>query len=176
MDPLARLGLPAPDFTLPDLEGRPHRLSDQRGRVVVLNFWSAECPWSARADEVLRPLEQAWGAQVVHWRIASNVNESVEEIRQAAEARGVAPVLLDRDHRVADLYGAAATPHLYVIDGEGVLRYMGALDDATFRQRQPTRHYLAEAVAAVLDGRAPETAETLAYGCAIVRETPEAEA
>ena len=43
--------LPAPDFTLPDLNSDHHSLSDFFGRIVVLNFWSAECPWSSRADQ-----------------------------------------------------------------------------------------------------------------------------
>jgi hypothetical protein len=78
-------------------------------------------------------------------------------------------VLLDEDHAVADLYGAATTPHFFVVDAEGVLRYAGALDDVTFRQKTPTRQFLAEAVAALLEGRLPDPAQTPGYGCAIVR-------
>jgi hypothetical protein len=68
------------------------------------------------------------------------------------------------------MYGAKATPHFFVIDGDGLLRYSGAFDDVTFRQRTPTHTYLKDAVEAVLRGEAPNPAQTPAYGCAIAVE------
>jgi hypothetical protein len=62
------------------------------------------------------------------------------------------------------------TPHTFIVDREGILRYRGAVDDVTFRQRKAMRFFLEEAVEALLDGHLPEVAETPAYGCAIVRE------
>jgi len=169
MDSVARLNEPAPRFELADLSGRVHDPNQARGQILVLNFWSAECPWSARADEQLAVLRPAWGEAVQLWPIASNVNESAEAMRAAAEERGLACVLRDADHAVADLYGAQTTPHFYVIDREGVLRYAGALDDITFRKREAEGHYLADAVRALLDGRQPDPQETPGYGCTIVR-------
>ncbi|MEW6566595.1 MAG: redoxin domain-containing protein [Chloroflexota bacterium] len=169
MDSLARVGAPAPDFILPDLNGTPHQLSEGRGRVVVLNFWSAECPWSTRADEAIQRLAPTWGGQVRVWRLASNANEGLEQLRQVASDRGLPLVLREEQRLVADQYGAQVTPHLFVIDADDVIRYSGAPDDATFRQRRPTRNYLGQAVAAVLAGQAAQPAETPAYGCALVR-------
>jgi len=57
------------------------------------------------------------------------------------------------------------------VDRAGVLRYRGAVDDTSFRQRVPTRSYLDEAVDALLDGRLPTVAEVPAFGCSIIRET-----
>ena len=66
-----------PDFTLPDLDGTSHTLSDYRGRVVIVNFWSAECPWSERADNQFKQwLTGRWGERVVLLTVASNANES----------------------------------------------------------------------------------------------------
>ena len=169
MDALISPGMTAPDFTLPDLQGTLHHLQELRGRVVILNFWSAECPWSRRADHELLNLLPGWGEAVVYWAIASNFNEPPELLQQAAAEHGLATVLVDASQMVADLYGAQATPQLYVIDPQGMLAYQGAFDDVTFRQRTPTRHYLQEAVQALLDGKQPDPAQTLAYGCAIVR-------
>jgi hypothetical protein len=59
---------------------------------------------------------------------------------------------------------------VFVVDRDGILRYRGAVDDITFRQRQATRFFLREAVEALLAGRQPDVGETPAYGCAIVRE------
>lgn len=160
---------PAPDFRLPDLDGHMHALRDYRGRVAVINFWSAECPHAARADTLLVTYAKAWGPRVAMLSIASNLNETSVQIAQEAAQRELPLVLLDRGGVVADLFVALTTPHLFVIDEGGILRYRGAIDDVTFRQRTPTRNYLYDAVEAVLAGARPQPAETPAYGCAIVR-------
>lgn len=161
---------PAPDFQLPDVQGALHQLSDSRGRIVIINFWSAECPHSERADRSTMACLVQWGEEVELLSIAANRNESAQMVEAAARARRLPKVLLDADHAVADLYEAVTTPHAYVVDRAGILRYRGAVDDVTFRQRKATRFYLEEAVEALLAGRLPELQETPAYGCTIVRE------
>jgi len=173
MDTLTEIGKPAPDFELYDLQGAVHRLSELEGFPLILNFWSAECPWSERADQELHDLLSRWQDRLKLWAIASNVNETPEQIHSVAAARQLPVVLIDSRHEVADQYGAVTTPHLYLIDQGGILRYQGALDDITFRKRSATRHYLQEAVEALLSGRQPEVAETQPYGCTIVRHSPE---
>lgn len=168
--PAVLLNQPAPDFALPDLEGRLVRLGQLRGQVVVLNFWSAECPWAERTDLELQAYSEAWGARVLVLRVASNANEPDEMLRAASQARNLDLILKDTAAQVAELYAAQTTPHLFVVDPEGFLRYRGAFDDVTFRQRAPTRFFLRAAVDALLAGRLPDPAETPAYGCTIVRE------
>ncbi len=119
MDPVIKTGTPAPDFTLTDLDGTPHSLADTRGRVTILVFWSAECPWSARADETLKKMKLAWGEEVIVLAIAANANESREEKAEAAAERGVSPLLLDEGGEVARLYGAKITPQVFLIEGGG---------------------------------------------------------
>lgn len=160
---------PAPDFTLNDLSGRPYTLSDLRGKVVILNFWSAECPWAKRADEELMPLMEDWDEAINLLLIASNANEEPDLLKQVAEERDLPVVLHDKNQRVASFYAAQATPHVFVIDEEGIVRYQGAFDDVTFRQKTPTQQYLRDAVDAILAGRQPDPAQTSPYGCAIVR-------
>ena len=171
MDPIASISQPAPDFSLPDLAGDIHLLSDQLGRIVVLNFWSAECPWAQRVDAPLTSARSTWPADIVFWSIASNANEDRQQLAAAARKLGLPFVLLDGDQSVADVYGAVTTPHFFVIGRQGLLRYAGAYDDATFRQRTPTHSYLEEALAALLAGRQPDPSETASYGCALVRHT-----
>jgi peroxiredoxin len=160
---------PAPSFSLPDLEGKTHSLADYRGRIAILNFWSAECHWSARRDAELIPLLDQWGHSVVLLSIATNSHEGLELISQAAWERRLPTVLLDRNQSVADQYFAQTTPHFFVIDQHGILRYQGAFDDMTFRQRTATRHYLVEAIEDLVAGRLPDLDVTPPYGCAIVR-------
>jgi peroxiredoxin len=165
-----QLNEPAPEFELPDLQGALYRLSDYRGRIVIVNFWSAECPHSERTDHYLVSLLEQWGGEVVMLSIAANRSESVQRMAEAAKARGVPGVLIDVEHTVADLYEALTTPHVFLVDREGALRYRGAVDNITFRQREATRFFLTEAVEALLHERLPELSETPAYGCVIVRE------
>lgn len=161
---------PVPDFELPDLNGKHHRLSDHRGQIVIVNFWSCECPHSERTDKAILSMFVQWQDDVAMLTIASNRNETPSALKEAAETRRLPQVLLDADCRVADLFDAQTTPHVFVIDREGILRYRGSVDDVTFRHRTPTRFFLDEAVESLLEGHFPTLTESPAYGCAIVRE------
>jgi hypothetical protein len=91
-------------------------------------------------------------------------------VEEASRNRSIPKVLIDAEQVVADLYEAVATPHVFVTDKDGILRYRGAVDDVTFRQRKASRFFLEEAVESLLEGHLPTLTETPAYGCAIVRE------
>ena len=161
---------PAPDFELPDIQGKLHRPCDYRGKIVILNFWSAECPHSARTDGLIINLLEEWNGEVELLSIAANRNESVQMVEEAAKTRHIPRLLIDAQQVVADQYEAMTTPHIFVLDQAGVLRYRGAVDDVTFRHREATQFFLRDAVEALLQGRVPGVSETPAYGCTIVRE------
>ena len=165
-----KINQPAPDFELSDLEGHLHSLSEYRGRIVILNFWSCECPHSERTDKAIMAMFVQWRDNVVMLSIAANRSENFEAVKTAASARRLSTVLLDANCSVADLYEAQTTPHVYVIDRDGILRYCGAVDDMNFRKRIPTRFFLDEAVESLLAGSLPALTESPAYGCTIVRE------
>lgn len=164
----------APDFSLSAVNGGRVSLTDFRGTLVVLTFWSAECPWSRRADVLLVYRSASWtprGVQILG--IAPNITETENEIVYEMERRGVRyPVLLDMEQAAANAYKAQTTPHFFVMDKRGIVRYAGALDDATFKQPRPKLLYLDRAVTALLEGKPPDPAVTLPYGCAIVRRAP----
>jgi thiol-disulfide isomerase/thioredoxin len=163
------LNQPAPEFTLPDLDGRIHMLSDYRGRIVIVNFWSAECPHAKRVDTDITACLVQWGVDVVLLPVASNANESDGMLVAVARQRKLPLVLRDADQSVADRYEAQTTPHAYVVDRQGILRYRGAVDDVAFRQRVATRFYLKDAVEALLASSLPEVTEVQPFGCTIVR-------
>jgi peroxiredoxin len=165
-----RPGDSAPDFELPDLNGQLHALSNYRGRLVILNFWSCECPHAERTDHDLMAMLVQWQPQVVMVCIASNRNESPAAIVQAAAARRLPVVLRDAEQVAANLYEAQTTPHVFLLDGGGRLRYSGAVDDVSFHQKKPTRFFLEQAVEALLKGQLPVLSETPPFGCTIVRE------
>ena len=160
----------AVDFELPDLHGELHKLSDYIGKIVILNFWSAECLHSERTDKYILALLEGWDGDVIVLPVASNANESAQMMTEAAQARGISQILVDSEHSVADLYEAITTPHVFVFDREGLLRYRGAVDDIAFRRREATQFFLRDAVEALRKGQPPLPGETPSYGCAIVRE------
>jgi len=158
---------------LPGVGGGRFALSDWRGQIIVLNFWSAECPWSRRADVALVYRQLAWdpkGVRIVG--IASNANETETQLRAEAEARHVKyPILLDGDRSVANLYQAKTTPHFFVIDRQSYVRYSGALDDVTRKGQKPSTLYLDEAVQALLANRPPNPLTTAPFGSPLVFTT-----
>ena len=161
----------APDFTLPMVDGGRLSLSDLRGYVVIINFWSAECAWSRRADVLLVYRALTWESKGVRMvGIASNYNELESQIRYETQNRHLRyPVVMDFDHRVADLYKAETTPHFFVLDRQGLARYIGALDDATQEARDARTLYLDKSVNALLNNRDPELPCTIPYGCELPR-------
>lgn len=160
-----------PGFALVDLDGTTHRLADYAGEIVVLDFWSAECPWSRYYDGWLVQRAGDWARDGVRLlAIASNVNETAAFLRETVAERGITfPVLLDAGSIVADLYGAVTTPHIFVVEQSGKLAYQGAIDDRSFRRREASVNYLDQAIAALLAGRQPDPASSAPYGCTIVR-------
>lgn len=166
-------GKAPPGFTLLDLEGRTHKLEDYRGKIVVLNFWSAECPWAERADREILVMLKDWDKKVIFLSIASNANEPVEMLKDVAKERGISRVLHDSDQHIARLYDAQFTPQIFVIDEDGILRYQGAFDDVTFRQPDATRNYLRESVDALIKGNPPKVDQAPAYGCTVVYYRPD---
>lgn len=161
----------APDFELRDLAGRLHRLNDYHGRILIVNFWSADCPHVERTDALILKSLARWGEDVAFLSIASNANEPASVVESVARGRDLPVVLIDAKHEVADRYGATITPEVFVIDRDGILRYHGAVDDVKFRQREATQNFLDEAVEALLAGKFPSRGEVSAFGCALVRET-----
>jgi peroxiredoxin len=160
----------APDFFLPAVGGGRYSLADWRGQIIVLTFWSAECPWSRRADVALVYRQLSWepkGVRIVG--IASNTDEQEAQIRAEAQARHLKyPVLCDLDQNIATAYQAKTTPHFFVTDRQGYVRYCGALDDVTRKGQKPSTIYLDEAVAALLISHPPNPLTTAPFGSPLV--------
>lgn len=169
-----KIGAPAPDFELPALDGKTCRLSDYKGKIVVLDWWSAECPASKRYDPWFNEMIDRYGKHgVAFLMIDSNAIYDDDEIKRVAKERRVKfPILRDVGNRVADVYGALTTPHLFVVDRAGILAYEGAIDDQTWNIHVPTKNYLTTVLDALVAGKpAPITAST-PFGCTIKRNWP----
>ena len=153
-------------------DGRDHSWSDLSAHdAVVVVFTSNGCPYAldheTRIDDLAAALEAGGRATLV----AVNSNQVPEDsldamTRRAEERRFCFPYLADPDQVVAGSFGALRTPEFFVLDRKRRIRYMGVLDDDP-EGGKPSRHYVEEAVAAILADRGPEVTETAPVGCLI---------
>ena len=172
----AQLGKAAPTFALPDLAGQTHRLEDHRGKVTILEWFNPDCPYVkyAHGSGPLKDQAARLTAAGVDW-IAINSGSpgkqghGVERNREAVTEWSLShPVLIDEDGSVGRAYGAKTTPHMYVINEDGVLVYQGAIDNAPFGKASgTTKNFVDLALADLKAGNAVETADTKPYGCSV---------
>jgi peroxiredoxin len=174
------VGQPAPDFTLSDLSGKPVKLSDLKGKFVVLEWVNPECPYVQKHYDSanMQTLQKEFGAKQVAWLAINSTREGHAEFKSPQQMAGwmkekggaPAATLLDRDSKVGKLYGAVTTPHMYVIDPKGTLVYVGAIDDK--RSTNPAdvktaKNYVRVALGESMAGKAVSTASTSPYGCTV---------
>jgi peroxiredoxin len=175
------VGAPAPDFALPDLDGKTLKLSEFRGKTVVLEWFNPECPFIKAAHgssgSLLDAPKRHTKAGVVWLAINSAASGKqgygAERNREAKRAMRLEfPVLLDEKGEVGKKYGATNTPHLFVIDKAGKVVYRGAADNSPDGEgTSPTGGKLLKYVDAALEdlkaGRPVATPSTKPYGCSV---------
>jgi hypothetical protein len=175
-------GSPAPDFSLTDLDGKPHKLSDYKGKIVVLEWNNPVCPFVKKNYEKsgnLPKLQKTATADGVVWLTINSGAAGKEggdftnaQLKDYLTKNGAVPTayLPDRDGKVGHLYGAKTTPHLFVVTADGTLAYEGAID--SIRSADPAdiakaTNYLTAALGAVKAGKPVEKANTEPYGCSV---------
>jgi peroxiredoxin len=174
------IGAPAPDFALPDQDGQVRRLSEFRGRTVVLEWTNHDCPYVRKHYNSgnMQSLQRDAASRGIVWlsMASSPAGEQGHvtgpEAKALTERRNAAPtaVLLDHSSQAARAYSATTTPNMFVIDTEGRLRYMGAIDSVRSTRVEDVpgaEPFLRNAMIAVRDGRPVERAVTPPYGCTI---------
>ncbi len=143
---------------------------ESSGKVTVAAFISTQCPISNAFNDRMAALYKDYKPKGVRFVfINSNANESKAMVADHRTAAGFPfPVYKDAENTAADFFGAMATPATYVIDGHGLLRYRGYIEDSTNEARVKHRA-LRDALDAVLAGKAVPAPETKAFGCSIKR-------
>jgi peroxiredoxin len=171
----ARLGVgdPAPVLELPDVEGRAVRLDPGEHAASVVVFTANGCPfaraWHDRVQQVARDYatQDVVVLQVVSNDDTDHQEDSVEAMRARVAAGELAgPFLRDAEQVAAQAYGATATPEVFVIDPEGIVRYHGA-PDADHDDPAQGAAWLREALDDVLAGRAVRRPSTSPAGCSM---------
>jgi len=166
------VGDPAPAFTLIDSAGQEISLADYKGKVVVLEWVNPDCPFVQRHYKAgtMKDLAAAYAPEGVVWLAVNSTNymdaEANATFRQANDLSY--PILVDQSGEIGHLYGAMTTPHMFIIDGEGMVVYMGAIDDDPRGTKEGSAtNYVAEALDEVLAGKAVTVSETKPYGCSV---------
>ncbi|RYZ42118.1 MAG: redoxin domain-containing protein [Myxococcaceae bacterium] len=169
----AKVDKPAPAFTLKDEAGKSHSLADYKGKVVVLEWTNSECPFVKRHYEAktMQTTQKGFDASKVVWlTVDSTASHNAKVAADWKKKEGFTqPVLIDTDGKVGKSYAAKTTPHMYVIDGQGMVRYAGAIDDDARGNKTdgPTTNYVKTAVDALLNGKEVPTVTSEPYGCSV---------
>jgi peroxiredoxin len=176
----AKVGSPAPPFTLVSSTGPSVTLNDLRGKVVVLEWTNHDCPYVRKHYDTqnMQTLQKEATGQGTAWLTVISSAPSTQGHVTAAQAnaltasRSAVPtaVLFDPTGVVGKAYGATNTPHMYVITRDGVLVYAGAIDDKPTTRKsdvQGAHNYVRAALAAVAAGQPVKEPVTRAYGCTV---------
>lgn len=176
----AKVGEAAPDFELKDLDGKAVKLSDYKGKVVVLEWFNPGCPFvkAAHKKGSLVDTAQKQAEKGVVWLSINSgapgkQGHGIETNKNAVTEFAMKnPVLLDEDGRVGKAYGAKHTPHMFVIDKDGKLAYAGAIDNSPDGEGGSPKdgkliNYVDEALSDIEAGKPVRTPTTEAYGCSV---------
>ena len=176
----ARVGDAAPDFSGTDTHGQTHKLTDYKGKFVVLEWTNNGCPYTQKhyVSGNMQALQKQWTGKGVVWltilssapgqqgyMTATQENAYLEQEHATPTA-----AILDPQGLIGHLYSAKTTPHMFVIDPTGKLVYEGAIDDHATTEASDipaSRNYVTAALTAATAGQAVATAYTRPYGCSV---------
>lgn len=174
------IGETAPDFTLTDTNGKEQSLSSYKGKFVVLEWLNHDCPFVHKHYDGgnMQALQKEFTAKDVVWLSINSSAEgkegyySAEKSNELTAEKGAAPtaVLLDSNGKVGKQYGAKTTPHMYVVDPQGILIYQGSIDDkasADSADIATSKNYVKQALDEALAGKAVSESSTKSYGCSV---------
>lgn len=174
------VGQAAPDFSATDINGNAVSLGELKGHRIVLEWTNHECPFVMKHYDTgnMQKTQKAAADQNVTWiSILSSApgkqgNVSAEQAQKLLEEQGAMPAhkILDPEGTIGKLYDARTTPHMFVIDEQGVLVYAGAIDDNSSPRHDTVEgatNYVLAALSDLAAGRAVQTPQTQPYGCGV---------
>jgi len=176
-----KLNEPSPDFKLLDSNGKEHTLSEYKGKLVVLEWVNFGCPFVRKHYNSghMQKLQNLYTAKDVVWLSICSSAEgkqgymgSNEEInaKLAEEDHKATAYLIDSNGDVGRLYGAKTTPHMFVIDKNGILVYDGAIDNKPSTNLDDIAiadNYVVDVLDQLLAGKSVEARRTSSYGCSV---------
>jgi hypothetical protein len=174
------IGRPAPDFTLTDINGQKHSLSDFKGKTVVLEWVNPECPFVKKHYESgnMPGLQKSATGEGVVWLSINSAAPGQQGDFDAAQVRawegrmGASPTAYfrDQDGKVGRLYDARTTPHMFIVDPQGTLVYEGGIDNIRSANKSDiakATNYVRQALAEMKAGRPVSVTTSKPYGCSV---------
>jgi len=170
-----RRGRKAPEFKLSSFDGRSVSLSQYKGRVVVLEWFNMDCPFSKyhyATKPTMVDLAKKYKGKEVVWLAINSTNSTKPEANTAFAKKHKLPfpILDDRAGRVGRAYGARTTPHMIIVDKDGNIAYNGAIDSAPMGKAKPgvkSINYVDQALEQLTAGKKVTTSATPPYGCSV---------
>ena len=175
----AVVGKPAPHFSAKDINGKTHKLTDYKGKIVVLEEYNLDCPFCENhfKSGAMQELQSYAASKGVVWLLVNSVNSKAPNYRNpaaakkewAAEKIKAAAWLDDGSGAIGKAYGLRTTPHMVVIDKDGTVAYNGAIDDNPSTDENPrkARNYVREAIDKLTAGQKLSVTTTKPYGCPV---------
>jgi peroxiredoxin len=173
-------GAAAPEFSVSDAAGKAVKLSDYRGKFVVLEWTNPDCPFVRKHydSKNMQDLQKEWGAKDVVWLSVNSTRQGHYEYRDGPKmqqwmtSQGAAQkaILIDAKSEVGSAYAAKTTPHMFVISPEGKVLYNGAIDDkrsANPADAKTANNYVRAALNEAKAGKPVTVASTTPYGCTV---------
>ncbi|MFZ5781958.1 MAG: thioredoxin family protein [Pseudomonadota bacterium] len=174
------IGKPAPLFTAVDSNGKTWSLADLKGKIVVIETTNHDCPYVRKhynAKNMQTQQQEAAAKGIVWLTSASSATGeqgyvTAQQANDLTKSRGAAPaaVLLDPQSKIAKAYGATVTPHMYIIDANGVLVYKGGIDSipsADVSDIPKAKQYVRVALDELAAGKPISDSSTRPYGCSL---------
>jgi peroxiredoxin len=157
---------------LKGVDGKTYASGDFKDKkALVLVFTCNHCPVAVANEDRLIELQKEYadkGVQVLAISVSDSPDDSLEKMKErSTEKKFNFPYLYDASQKIAKDYGAAVTPHVFLLDGNRKVAYMGLIDDNTMEPAKVKTHHLRDAIDAVLAGKSPATNETRPSGCGI---------
>lgn len=176
----ADLDKKAPDFSLTDSYGKLHKLSDYYGRLIVLEWINFDCPFVIKHYKSgnMQKLQSEYSEKGVIWLSICSSNEgkqghfTPDEINKRIKDNKakMSAYLIDTDGKVGKMYGAKVTPHMYIINEEGILVYQGAIDNiksTDVNDIPKAINYVKDVLDAIISGKTIPIKTTTPYGCSV---------
>jgi len=173
------IGKPAPDFNGTDINGKTVKLSDYKGKIVVIESYNSDCPFCHNhyASGAMQELQKDLAAKGVVWLLVDSVNTKNFSYRTPAQAQKewadlkIAATAWIDDHSgdIGHLFGMKTTPHCFVVAADGTLVYDGAIDNRPSPEGDPrtAKNYVRAAVDELLAGKPVSVSQTKPYGCGV---------
>jgi len=175
----AEVGQPAPDFTAKDINGKTHKLSDYKGKIVVLEAYNLDCPFCHNHFKTgaMQELQGDMTGKGVIWLVVNSVGANYPNHRTTEQAKKeweeqkmkATAWIDDSSGELGKKYGMKTTPHMFVVDKNGVLAYQGAIDNRASPEGDPrtAKNYVRETIGKLTANEKLSVTQTKPYGCGV---------